>query len=376
MAGLYLHIPFCRQRCIYCDFYSTTRESECGKYVDVLCKEMLQRQSYLEGMRIDTVYIGGGTPSLLEEAHVSQLSATWNSCFEVAADAEITLEANPDDISPEYVQMLRRYSVNRISLGVQSFHEDTLRLLNRRHTARQTMKAVAACRDAGIHNISLDLIYGLPGETVEQWELNIEQALQLRPEHLSAYLLTYEEGTRLYAMRESGKIREMNEEDALRCYSILTKRLKEAGYEHYEISNFALPGYRSKHNSSYWKGISYLGCGPSAHSYNGYSREWNTSSLTYYINSVKEGTPFREKEELDLRTRYNDYIITRLRTREGMDLEELSTSFGDEWVEYVRNNITPWLDKGTVKQQGYLLSLSEEGVFLSDAVMSDLLYVD
>lgn len=375
MAGLYLHIPFCRQRCVYCDFYSTTLESECDRYVELLCHEMSRRRDYLKGERLDTVYLGGGTPSLLKERHLEQLARTWRDTFRIASDAEITLEANPDDLLPEYVQMLRRYSFNRISLGVQTFQDKTLKLLNRRHSSSQVTKAVEACREAGFGNLSVDLIYGLPGENLAQWQSNMEQILALRPEHLSTYLLTYEEGTRLHTMRDKRRVVEMDEEEAFQCYSLGVERLKEAGYDHYEISNFALPGFYSRHNSSYWRGIPYLGCGPSAHSYNGTSRQWNTSDLRSYMEGMERKKTVYEREELDLYGRYNDYIVTRLRTKWGVSLLELTSLFGKDLADYALRNAASWLAEGKLVRQGEILRLNGEGVFVSDAVMSDLLYV-
>lgn len=375
MAGLYLHIPFCKQRCAYCDFYSTTCRAGSDRYVESLCEEMRGRRDYLKGERLDTIYLGGGTPSLLKERHLERLSCVWNELFPVAPDAEITLEANPDDLFPEYARMLRRHAFNRVSLGVQSFRDETLKLLNRRHSSSQVLQAVECLRKAGFENISMDLIYGLPGEGLAQWRENVEQILKLHPEHLSAYLLTYEEGTRLHTLREAGAVPEMGEEESYQCYSFLQTRLKEAGYDHYEISNFALPGFYSRHNSSYWKGVPYLGCGPSAHSYDGVSRQWNTSDLHEYMEGIKRGKPVSEKEELDLYTRYNDYIVTHLRTKWGILLTELVALFGPELLRYALENASPWLSDGKLVRQEEVLCLSEEGVFVSDAVMSDLMYV-
>lgn len=376
MAGLYLHIPFCKQRCVYCDFYSTLREAECSVYVEALCDEMRFRNSYLKGELIRTIYLGGGTPSLLQEEHLVRLSETWSDCFKLSSDAEITLEVNPDDLSLEYLQMLRNLSFNRISMGIQSFKDETLRTLNRRHSVQQALRAVELCREAGFGNLSLDLIYGLPGEGLEQWKENVEQAVALRPEHLSAYLLTYEEGTRLYTLRAEGKVGEMPEEESFECYRFLVERLKRAGYVHYEISNFALPGYYSRHNSSYWKGVPYLGCGPSAHSYDGDSRQWNTSSLTRYMKGIRNKEPFYEKEVLDLYTRYNEYIVTRLRTMWGISLEELESLFGKELSEYMLANANSWIKSGKMIFREGILCLTEQGVFVSDAIMSDLIFVE
>ena len=337
---------------------------------------MRLRSSYLKGESIRTVYLGGGTPSLLQKEHLVRLSETWSDCFKLSPDAEITLEANPDDLSREYLQILHNLSFNRISIGIQSFKDETLRILNRRHSVQQALRAVELCREAGFGNLSLDLIYGLPGEDLEQWKENVEQAVALRPEHLSAYLLTYEEGTRLYTLRAEGKVDEMPEEESFECYRFLVERLKKAGYVHYEISNFALPGYYSRHNSSYWKGAPYLGCGPSAHSYDGDSRQWNTSNLTRYMQGIRNKEPFYEKEELDLYTRYNEYIVTRLRTMWGIPLKELESLFGKKFSDYMFANANSWIKSGKLIFREGVLCLTEQGVFVSDAIMSDLLFVE
>lgn len=376
MAGLYLHIPFCSSRCVYCDFYSTTCASEASRYVEALIGEMRMRRDYLSDS-LHTIYIGGGTPSLLDVSLLARLKSGWESCFSVQPDAEITLEANPDDLSPDYLAALRQLGFNRLSIGIQSFCDETLALLRRRHTAQQAIEAVEAARRAGFDNLSLDLIYGLPGEGLERWRQHVEQALALHPEHVSAYLLTYEEGTPLSRMRQAGKVAEADEELAWACYRFLTRRLREVGYEHYEISNFSLPGRCSRHNSSYWSGVPYLGCGPSAHSYNGTTRCWNEPDLQAYLVAVEGNRlPPCTQDERGRYTAFNDYVITRLRTRQGISLSELTRLFGAESTEYVQHAAAPWRERGCLSCAEGRLFLSEQGIFLSDAVMEDLIRLE
>ena len=334
MAGIYIHIPFCKKRCIYCDFFSTTQSEKKSAYVQALCKELEIRKNYLGGEIIETIYLGGGTPSQLSQEELTQVFTYIYKVYQVKEDAEITLEANPDDLSREYVNMLRQLPINRISMGIQTFQEETLKLLHRRHTARQAIEAFQRCREAGFHNISIDLMYGLPGETLETWETDLQQAIKLHPEHISAYHLIYEEGTTLWKLKEQHQVEEADEDLSVTLFSTLIDKLTQAGYLHYEISNFSLPDLHSRHNSSYWTGKKYLGCGPSAHSFNGISRQWNVASLNKYIEAIKQGKHDYEIEELDLYTRYNDFVLTSIRTCWGMSLTNLRTMFGDEIYHY------------------------------------------
>lgn len=375
MAGLYLHIPFCKQRCAYCDFFSTTSCDQRDAYVEALCIEMQQRKDYLVGASLQTIYLGGGTPSLLTEAHFTRLFHTIYSLFTVDLNAEITLEANPDDLTPGYLQMLSRFPINRISMGIQTFSNATLKLLNRRHTAEQAIQAVHDCRSAGFLNLSLDLIYGLPGEDLACFETNVQQALALEPTHLSAYSLTIEEGTPLYRMCELGEIQEMEEEESLSCYMYLCAALKEAGYHHYEISNFARPACESQHNSSYWCGTPYLGLGPSAHSYDGESRQWNVSNLSLYQKGIILGKQSFQREELDEKTRYNDFLLTRLRTSKGVSLDEIQRLFGVDSYTFLSTNAKPWISSGKLMLAGTQLCLTQDGIFISDAILTSLFLV-
>jgi oxygen-independent coproporphyrinogen-3 oxidase len=376
MAGLYIHIPFCVKRCVYCDFFSHTDMRHKEAYLSAVVEEMEQRKDYAAGEAMETVYFGGGTPSQLSEADWERVFEAIYRLFTVRADAEITLEANPDDMTPAYVGSLRRLPFNRISMGVQSFNEGDLRFLRRRHTAVQAVEAVRLCQDSGYGNISLDLMYGLPGQTPARWEESLAEALRLDVAHLSAYHLTYETGTPLDRLREAGRIRPVDEELSLALFDTLTDRLTEAGYEHYEISNFARPGYIARHNSAYWTGKTYLGIGASSHSYDGESRQWNVSSLLHYIKGIRQASPCMEKEVLNIHNKYNEYILTGLRTRWGISPAYILTHFGEEKYRYCKMQAQRLIEAGMLGEEGDKWILLRPGLFVADGVMSKLLWVD
>lgn len=376
MAGIYLHIPFCKKRCIYCDFYSTTEETKKEAYVDALCTELEIRRAYVENENIETVYLGGGTPSQLNEKAFRQLFDCIDRVYGMEYCKEITLEANPDDLNEKYVHMLRRLPFNRISIGIQTFNDKTLQLLQRRHTARQAIEAIRRCQEAGFHNISIDLIYGLPNETTETWQTDLQQAIDLKVQHISAYHLIYEEGTPLWQLKAQQQIHEIDEDKSLSFFTQLIETLSAAGYEHYEISNFCLPGYYSQHNSSYWTGKKYIGCGPSAHSYNGMSRQWNIASLNDYIREIETGKVPFEKEDLNVYIRYNDRIITSIRTIWGLSLSNLRKEFGEKLYQYCLQNACPHIEQGMMEIKQDTLRLTRQGIFISDGIMSDLLWID
>ncbi len=327
---------------------------------------------------LHTIYVGGGTPSLLPAPLVGKLLVAAEGCFGLARGAEVSLEGNPDDLSYPYLCALRGAGVNRLSIGVQSFRDATLRFLRRRHTAGQAVEAVRDARRAGFSNLSLDLIYGLPGERLPEWEANLDKALSLEPEHISAYLLTYERGTPLEVLRRQGKVAEADEDSAFACYAMLAEKLRAAGYGHYEISNFARPGFVSRHNSGYWREVPYLGCGPSAHSFLGGRRCWNASALFPYMEALEGGSlPPMEEEEAGRFTSYNDFVITRLRTSWGFYLDEVRERFGQEACDFLLRAAKPWLESGRlVREADGSFHLSEEGMFVSDAVMEDFIRVE
>ena len=375
MAGIYIHIPFCKRRCIYCDFFSTTQSEKKADYVHALVRELEMRKDYVGNEEIETIYLGGGTPSQLSQEELEEIFTYIYKVYKVTPDAEVTLEANPDDLTPEYVSMLRNLPINRISMGIQTFQEETLKLLHRRHTAQQAIEAFKRCREAGFKNISIDLMYGLPGETLETWKQDLQQAIDLHPEHISAYHLIYEEDTALWKLREEHKVEEAEEDLSLTLFCTLIDELTRAGYQHYEISNFCLPGLHSRHNSSYWTGKKYLGCGPSAHSFNGVSRQWNVASLSAYIDGIRQRKPDFEVEELDLYTRYNDFVLTSIRTCWGMSLSHLRSMYGEELYRYCLRMAKPHLEQGVLEISEDILKLTRKGIFISDGIMSDLMWV-
>ena len=375
MAGIYIHIPFCKQRCLYCAFYSSTLHSKQQEYCDALCREIIMRRNYIIGI-IDTVYFGGGTPSTLTREQLQKILGTIKENYRLSPSAEITIEANPDDLTPEYLATLRSLSFNRLSMGIQSFDDAQLKAIGRRHTAERARQAVKDARTAGFENISIDLMFALPSSTSAQWQESIKQAIELRPTHISAYNLTYEEETPLYRALQQGKIEAVDEEENLKQFEILIEQLAAAGYRHYEISNFALPGYESRHNSSYWHDIPYLGCGAAAHSYNGESRSWNISDIKTYIEGINNGVPFSEVEQLTTAEQYNDAILTRLRTADGVPSDWMRKKFGDKLTDYMLRNAAPHIAAGRLKEDNGILSLTREGLFVSDAIIRDLIYVE
>ncbi|WP_099464274.1 radical SAM family heme chaperone HemW [Parabacteroides provencensis] len=375
MAGLYIHVPFCAKRCLYCDFFSNTEMKYKESYVAAIIREIDLRKEYLANEPLNTIYFGGGTPSQLEAFDFERIFDAIYRSFNCSNCQEVTLEANPDDMTPEYVAMLCNFPFNRVSMGVQSFKETDLHFLNRRHNRKQAIEAVNLCKDNGIYNISIDLIYGLPNQTLADWIHNLDEAIELNVPHLSSYHLIYEEGTALYKLKEAGKIQPIAEDLSVSLFSSLIDKLTEAGYQHYEISNFAKPGFISQHNSSYWTGKKYLGIGPSAHSYNGTEREWGISSLPAYIKSISTGIPSIEKEKLDLYTRYNDYIITGLRTMWGINLHKIQEQFGNKLRTYCEQQAAIHKKQGLLIQENETLTFSRRGIFISDGIMSDLLWV-
>lgn len=375
MAGLYIHIPFCKQRCSYCAFYSSTLYNMHEEYVAALTKELLLRKDYAHGKAIETIYFGGGTPSTLSIEQLQRICSTIYSAYPVANSPEVTIECNPDDLTPEFLEALRPLPFNRISMGVQSFNDAQLRRLGRRHTAEGARTAVGNARKAGYTNISIDLMFALPGSTPQQWQEDLDSAIALRPQHLSAYNLMYEEGTPLYRALCNGKITELSEEENLEQFRMLIESMKKAGYRHYEISNFALPGYESRHNSSYWRDTPYIGCGAAAHSYNGTEREWNIADIKEYIKGIESGNRKFEIEHLSEEERYNDTILTRLRTAEGLPLEWMRDKFSDKLNSYMLRTIEKEIALGNLQENNRQVSLTEKGIFISDAVIRELIFV-
>lgn len=372
-TGIYIHVPFCEKRCIYCSFYSTVHgKRERDAFVHTLCQELAFRH---DGSPVSTLYFGGGTPSQLDDEEMEIIFSALHRHCSFDPDAEITFEANPDDITPEKVHHLLQLGVNRISLGVQSFDEQRLLFLKRRHTAQQALEAITILQDAGIKNISIDLIFGLPGQQLSDWKWELEQAFQLPIAHLSAYSLMYEEGTPLYYARQRGIVQECDDETSLAMFQSLTQHAKAAGFEQYEISNYARPGYRSRHNSSYWQGIPYLGLGPGAHSYDGHrQRRVNEYSLRRYMEAGRASSFADVPHNIETLTDnecYDELICTRLRTVDGLSLQEVPESHRPTLLRLAQ----PHIDGGRLELDAQdRLRLTASGIFVSDDVMSDLMW--
>ncbi len=372
-TGLYIHVPFCQSRCIYCDFYSTTYGADWREsYLAALCSEMAFRRHEADGKPLHTLYIGGGTPSCLGGDGIRRIMAAVRKNFLLSKEAEITVEANPDDVSEEFCRSLAGVGVNRVSLGVQTFNDAALKFLRRRHTGQQARMAVERLLAAGISNLSLDLIYGLPGQQLIDWESDVATALSLPLSHLSAYALMYEEGTRLHALREAGEIEEADEELSLAMFTHLMEATAAAGLEHYEISNFARSGLASRHNSAYWTGLPYIGLGPGAHSYDGKAlRRCNDADLKAYVEAVADAP--HTLENLSAEELCDERVFTSLRTRRGLELAALERDFGVARLAEIRKAARRHLADGLLEEAGGYLRLTRRGIFISNLVMSDLM---
>ena len=372
MAGLYIHIPFCKQACHYCDFHFSTSLSNKESLVNALCREIEISKDYLGTQELTSVYFGGGTPSLLSAADLNKIFGAIQKHFTVAPDAEITLEANPDDLTKAKTDELKAAGINRLSIGIQSFLDEHLVLMNRSHNATQAIEAVKNAQQSGITNISIDLIYGLPNLSPEKWAYNMQQAFSLGVAHLSAYCLTIEKKTALNRFVQNKTIILPEEPIVLEQFSMLMEETAKHGFIHYEISNFCKEGMYAKHNSSYWKNDSYIGIGPSAHSYNGNSRQWNIANNALYIKGIEAVEPAFEKEELTDADKFNEYIMTRLRTIWGVDLVFVKNTFGEDIFANLQNEAKEYIDSGYMQQKGENVTLTKEGKFIADKIASDL----
>lgn len=370
--NLYLHIPFCASRCSYCDFYTRTNVRLKERFVSALLEELRLRASEAQGRSIGHIYFGGGTPSLLTPTELSLIFEHIARYYDISKVKEITLEANPDDMTEQYVASLAQLPINRVSMGVQSFEESELRFLGRRHSVKEVYDAVKALRAVGIENLSLDLIYGLPNQTEAIWEANLDAILSIAPPHISAYHLIYEEGTPMMRLLKQGRIAEVSEELSLYFFRRLITRLAEAGYEHYEISNFSQPGRYAQLNTGYWQGVPYIGFGPSAHSYSGNERSHNIASTTLYCVALEEGKRAHTVEVLSPEDKLHEYIMTRLRTMWGISLTEMKRLFSQRATEQLLADAKAHLERGTLLLEGDTLRLSSEGVFVSDGIIADL----
>jgi len=375
MAGIYIHIPFCRKRCHYCDFFKSTDFSQKVRLLEGLKKELENRASGLASEEINTIYLGGGTPSVLLIDELKDLLETISKYYKVSSEAEITIEANPDDLSQAKLSALRQIGFNRLSMGIQSFSETDLKLMNRRHSVFEAIQSVKWAKKAGFANISIDLIYGLPNQTLEEWEQNVRIAVELDVQHISAYNLSYHEGTIFYEQLKKGILKELPDELSLQQFELLIRILKEAGFEHYEISNFCKPGLFSKHNSSYWKNKKYLGIGPSAHSFDLQTRRWNVSSISKYLQGIENDESYSETEILTEQDRYNDYIITGLRTTWGISEEIIQTEFSAPYFINFQIMRDKYLESDHLVLTNDKITLSPQGLFISDRIMQDFMVV-
>lgn len=373
MAGVYLHIPFCKKLCNYCDFYHIISNEEHGEFIGALLKETELRKDYLDKNTVSTIYFGGGTPSVLSIKEIDKIFENLNKRLPVEPESEITIELNPDDVTSEYLKGLKKIGFNRVSLGIQSWHDDDLKFLNRRHNGIQATNALKETFKAGFENVTIDLIYGVPGMGIDKWTANLNAALSFDIKHLSAYHLTIEPGTVFGKMKEKKTFEEIDEEESNSQFNVLIEKTENAGFIQYEISNFGKPGFFSVHNTNYWNQVPYLGLGPSAHSFNGYSRQWNIKDLKKYIKSVNSGKTFFEKEELDLKTRFNEYILTSLRTIWGIDLEYIERTFEKEGCDYVINLAVKFINYGLMKQDKNTLVLTNQGKMISDNIISEFM---
>jgi len=373
MAGIYLHIPFCRKLCSYCDFYHIISTGDNSEYISAICQELTTRRDYLGNEKVSTIYIGGGTPSLFSVREIDTLLNIIHNRYSIEEGCEITIEMNPDDINPDYLSGLKKLNINRVSLGIQSWKDSDLKLLNRRHDSAGAEYALREIFKAGFDNVTIDLIYGIPGMNIRDWSSNLDFSFSFDIKHLSAYHLTFERGTVLWKMLEKGAIKELDEDESTALFNLLIEKSEKAGFIHYEISNFGKPGFFSRHNTNYWKQINYLGIGPSAHSFNGYSRQWNISDVKGYIKSVNTGKPFFEREELDSKTRFNEYIMTSLRTMWGIDLENVEKLFEKEGYDYVVNLSGKFKDYGLMTKEGQFLILTNQGKMISDNIIAEFM---
>jgi len=375
--GLYIHIPFCSSKCRYCEFFSrvVNNEQDRDAYVNALCKEIYLQKDYLETNKIQSIYFGGGTPSVLTIKQLKTIFEGIFSVFELEKNCEITLEANPEDLSISFLEDLKKYTpINRLSVGLQSFNSVELQLMNRKHSVETSINAIKNAQKVGFYNITGDLIFGLPNQSLEQWTKNLQGFFDLNIPHLSAYSLTIEEGTVFGHWKKKNKIKEIDEVLSLKMYETLIIEAEKNGYQHYEISNFAKEGFIAKHNSSYWTGQKYLGIGASAHSFNQKSRSWNIANIKEYIEKVEEGVIPAETEILSEQDKFNEYILTGLRTHLGLSLRELEQNY-QNFYQKTKQNLFNFVDSNLLVKKGDNLVLSSKGKFLSDAVMSDLMVI-
>jgi len=369
LAGVYIHIPFCKQACTYCDFHFSINQALKPQLVNAILKEIDLRAAYLENKNIQTIYFGGGTPSLLTEGELNAILNKIKNEFNVTVDAEITLECNPDDLTQEKLTQLKNAGINRLSIGLQSFDDDELKWMNRAHNAKESFECVRLAQEMGFENITIDLIYGSKFQTLKGWEQTLQTVIDLNIQHISAYNLTIESKTKLGLDRKKGHEPEVSDELSTEQFKLMIDILQKNKFVHYEISNFGKENFFSKHNSSYWKGVNYLGLGPSAHSFDGVSRQWNVSSNSAYIQKVNSGEPYFEKEVLSNKDRFNEYILTRLRTIWGCDMKEIEKEFGTDVLCSFEQNVKHYQRYFNVSN--HVVTLNVEGKLKADYLASE-----
>jgi oxygen-independent coproporphyrinogen-3 oxidase len=372
MAGIYIHIPFCKRKCHYCNFYSLANQKNKEQFHKALLKEIALQKNYLHGEPIETIYFGGGTPSLLSISQIDEILNQIHQHYKVLSNAEIDLEANPDDLDKTILVDYKKSGINRLSIGTQAFDDDILQKLNRIHSTQQAIDAVHIAQSVGFENISIDLIYGIPGLTNQLWQQSIAQALSLNVPHLSAYHLTVEPNTALDVLIRKNKYPQPKEAEGIEHSLMLMQQMQANGYEHYEISNYALPGKYSVHNTNYWRQKSYLGLGPSAHSFDLNSRQWNVASITKYIEALQQGKLLFEKEEISNTDQYNEFVMLGLRTQWGIDIKELQSKFGQEKTQYFQKQIQKYLSQEKLVFENGIYRLSNQGKIFADGIAGDL----
>lgn len=375
MAGIYIHIPFCRQKCYYCDFYKTVNISQKQQFIAALLNEAKLRKNYLRSENIETIYFGGGTPSVLQLSELEAILQMLSENYSIHKNAEITFEANPDDLTNDYLLNLKTLGINRLSLGIQAFQDRHLKKMNRRHNIAQAVEVVKNAAQTGFDNISVDLIYGIPDLTQAEWKDSLKQVFQLPVQHLSAYHLTYHEGTPFYTWLKKGTLKELSEEESVQQFNTLIEMAEKAGFEQYEISNFARDEMYSKHNSAYWFGKKYLGLGPSAHSYDLHKRRWNIARVESYVHRLENGEAYFEEEQLGKKEHYNEFILTRIRTKWGVDTSLLNERYGTEYFEYFLARIDKYKENGTIIHNNNKVTLARHGLLVSDEIMSELMII-
>jgi len=373
MSGIYLHIPFCKQACHYCNFHFSTSLKYKSQMIQAILQELALQKDYLNGSTVETIYLGGGTPSLLDQQELHDIFYQIQSLYTLSDTLEVTLEANPDDLHSEKIKMLKDTAVNRLSIGIQSFSEQDLKYMNRAHSAKESIACLETVLKAGFDNLTVDLIYGTPTTSDQQWKENMQRVFDYKIKHLSCYNLTVEPGTALDHFVKNKKSKPVDEEQSARQFEQLIEASDQAGYIHYEISNFALEGWYSKHNSAYWRGKSYLGIGPSAHSFNGVSRQWNIAHNAKYIQAIESGKVSFEQEILSAEDQYNEYVLTSLRTIWGCELRKLN-DIGTEYKAHFLKQVSSYVDNGQVIHQAGVYTLSRAGKLLADRIAMELFF--